>query len=137
VRVAAALLAALALAGCGGGDGTAAPVAGRSAAPCTSLPPADPAASLPEGFPAPEGQVLYGPASAGATRIVFGRVEGESFVALRDRLAADLQAAGYSLDGTDRRPSRRRRTSRRRARAACASSSCAPGCSRCATGLSG
>lgn len=99
MRRAAALLL-LALAGCGGGETTSAPVA-DPAAPCTSLPAADPAASLPAGFPALPGQVLYGPAAQGATTIVFGRVEGTDFVALRDRLAADLEAAGYALDGTD------------------------------------
>ena len=101
MRAAALLLAAAALTACGGGSGASAPMVQASAQPCSSLPPADPAASLPDGFPAPDGQVLYGPASQGATRIVFGRVEGDSFVALRDRLAADLEAAGYTLDGTD------------------------------------
>lgn len=93
-----ALLALLALAGCGG---TSADVTADAAAPCASLPAADPAASLPDGFPVLPGQVLYGPASQGATSIVFGRVEGTDFVALRDRLAAELEAAGYALDGTD------------------------------------
>ena len=72
-----------------------------TAAPCTSLPAADPAASLPEGFPQLPDQVLYGAASQGATRIVFGRVPGEDFEALRDQLAVSLEEAGYSLDGTD------------------------------------
>jgi hypothetical protein len=97
---AAALLVVLALAGCGGGAPSSAPRQ-DAAGPCTSLPPADPAASLPPDFPRLSGQVLYGPASQGATTIVFGRVEGEDIVALRDRLAADLEEAGYSLDGTD------------------------------------
>jgi hypothetical protein len=101
VRAGALLVAVAATTACGSGGGGSAPTAQGSAQPCTSLPAADPAASLPEGFPAPPGQVLYGPASQGATRIVFGRVEGDSFVALRDRLAADLEAAGYALDGTD------------------------------------
>lgn len=95
-----ALLLVLALAACGGGSTGAAP--GQDAGqPCATLPPADPAASLPEGFPQLPGQVLYGPASQGATTIVFGRVEGEDFVALRDELAEDLEMAGYALDGTD------------------------------------
>ena len=94
-----ALLAVLAVAGCGSGDPAAAPQ--DAAAPCTSLPAADPAAELPDGFPSLPGQVLYAPASQGSTRIVFGRVEGDDFEALRDRLAADLEKAGYVLDGTD------------------------------------
>jgi hypothetical protein len=47
---AAALLVALALAGCSNGSGPSAPQQ-DAAAPCTSLPPADPAASLPNDFP--------------------------------------------------------------------------------------
>ena len=71
------------------------------AAPCASLPAADPGASLPDGFPVLAGQVLYGPASQGATTIVFGRVEGSDVVALRDDLAERLATAGYEIDGTD------------------------------------
>lgn len=101
VRRASALVLLLAVAtGCGGSS-VAAPTAADRAQPCTSLPAADPAAVLPDGFPVLPDQVLYGPASQGATRIVFGRVEGSDFVALRDRLASELTAAGYALDGTD------------------------------------
>ena len=89
----------LVLAACGGSTSTSA--APDRAQPCTSLPAADPAASLPPGFPVLPGQVLYGPASQGATTIVFGRFEGSDFVALRDRLADELSTAGDSLDGTD------------------------------------
>lgn len=93
-----ALVLLLALTACGSAEPA---VQQDAAAPCTSLPAADPAASLPEGFPRLPGQVLYGPASQGATTIVFGRVEGEGFEALRDRLAAELEQAGYTIDGTD------------------------------------
>ena len=92
----AAVVLLLALTACGGAE----PVT-DSAAPCTSLPAADPSASLPTGFPQLPGQVLYGAASQGATTIVFGRVEGEDVEATRDRLAEQLEAAGYALDGTD------------------------------------
>lgn len=95
---AAALVVLLALTGCGSGSPTASPSPG---APCVSLAPADPSASLPAGFPQLPDQVLYGAASQGATRIVFGRVPGGDFEALRDRLAADLEGAGYTIDGTD------------------------------------
>ena len=97
MRVAAALL--LTMTACGSG-GAAAPTQ-EAAAPCASLPAADPAASLPPGFPQLPGQVLYGPASQGATTIVFGRVEGDDFEVLRDELATSLTEAGYTLDGTD------------------------------------
>ncbi len=95
---AAAVVLLLALTACGSGEQVPAQDA---AAPCTSLPAADPAASLPDGFPQLPDQVLYGAATQGATRIVFGRVPGEDFEVLRDRLATDLEDAGYSLDGTD------------------------------------
>jgi hypothetical protein len=98
VRVAGVLL--LAVTACGSG-GPAAPPSPDAAAPCTSLPAADPTATLPEGFPQLPDQVLYGAASQGATRILFGRVPGEDFQALRDELAVALEDAGYSLDGTD------------------------------------
>jgi hypothetical protein len=94
-----ALVLLLALTACGSAEPSAAPQ--DAAAPCTSLPAADPAAELPEGFPRLPGQVLYGPASQGATTIVFGRVEGEDVEATRDRLATELEQAGYTIDGTD------------------------------------
>jgi hypothetical protein len=97
--VRARLVLLLALTACG--NGTPSAPGQDAAAPCASLPAADPAASLPEGFPQLPGQVLYGPASQGATTIVFGRVPGEDFEQLRDRLAGELEAAGYTLDGTD------------------------------------
>jgi hypothetical protein len=97
----AAVVLVLALAGCGGGSASSVPAQQGAAEPCSALPPADPAATLPDDFPEVPGQVLYGPASQGATTIVFGHVPGEDFVALRDQLAVDLEAAGYALDGTD------------------------------------
>ena len=72
-----------------------------TAADCEELPPADPAVTLPEGFPAPEGQVLYEQASQGSTRIVFGRLPGDDFVAARDRVKTALESAGYAVEGTD------------------------------------
>lgn len=89
----------LALTSCGGS--TSPPVASGPAQPCASLPAADPGASLPAGFPVLPDQVLYGPASQGATSIVFGRVAGGDVVALRDQLADRLETAGYAIDGTD------------------------------------
>ena len=95
----AALVLLLAVTACGSGEPVAPPQ--DAAAPCTSLPAPDPAATLPADFPRLPDQVLYGPASQGATTIVFGRVEGDSFEQLRDRLATDLEQAGYTIDGTD------------------------------------
>ena len=87
-----------ALTACGSGEPAPSPSPG---APCASLPAADPAASLPSGFPRAARPGALRAASQGATRIVFGRVPGDDFVALRDQLAAALSRAGYSLDGTD------------------------------------
>lgn len=98
MRALTAGLALVLLAGCGGG--ASAPPA-DPAVPCTSLPPVDPGATLPAGFPALPDQVLYGPASQGATRIVFGRVPGTDFVALRDDLAGRLEAAGFTIESKD------------------------------------
>lgn len=94
----AGVLALAALSACGSGGPGATPSPG---APCSTLPAADPSATLPSGFPVLDDQVLYGAASQGATRIVFGRVPGEDFEALRDELAVALEDAGYSIDGTD------------------------------------
>jgi hypothetical protein len=87
------------LVGCGSGDQIG--PTPDAAAPCGSLPVADPSAVLPDGFPQLPDQVLYGAASQGATRILFGRVPGDDFEALRDSLAMALDDAGYSIDGTD------------------------------------
>lgn len=92
-------MALVLLAGCGGEAPTAATPAQTQ--PCTSLPAADPRATLPADFPQLDGQVLYGPARQGRTRILFGRVAGEDFVALRDRLRDSLVSSGYRIDGTD------------------------------------
>lgn len=93
----AALLAVpLLIAGCGGGSTT-----DQTGAPCGTLPTADPSAALPAGFPALDGQVLYGPTTQGKTRIVFGLVAQGSFVAARDGLVDRLQAGGYTIVGTD------------------------------------
>ena len=87
----------LLVAACGG-----APAATPSAsAACASLPPADPAVALPADLPAPEGQVLYEKASQGSTDVVFARLDGDDFVAVRDQVAASLREAGYEVSGTD------------------------------------
>lgn len=88
-----ALAVLLLVAGCGG-----APV---EVTACEGLlKAADPAATLPAGIPALDGQVLYGPSTQGKTHIVFGRVAGD-FVPVRDQLVVKLKAAGWTIDGTD------------------------------------
>ena len=90
------------VAGCGDSDdGSEEQDAGRASTACGSLPSADPAASLPQGFPALTGQVLYEPSKQGSTTIVFGRVAQTDFVAVRDDLVAKLKDAGYKVPGTD------------------------------------
>jgi uncharacterized lipoprotein YajG len=90
--------AGLVLAGCGSGPEA---VPANPTAPCASLPPADPAAVLPTGFPTLADQILYAPASQGATRIVFGRVPGTDVLAVRDDLVARLTATGFRIESTD------------------------------------
>jgi len=85
----------LLVAACGGGS------TGTGAEPCGTLPSADPAASLPSGFPQRDGEVLYGPATQGKTSIVFGLVPDADFVAVRDGAVDRLKAAGYEVVGTD------------------------------------
>ncbi len=96
-RLVTALLLAAAASACGQEPA----VQADPARPCTSLPPSDPAAVLPADFPAPPGQVLYGPASQGKTRIVFGRVPGGDVVRARDDLVATLRQGGYTIESTD------------------------------------
>ena len=93
----------LGLAACGGssdGDSDSDSEASASDA-CGTLPSADPAATLPTGFPALGDQVLYEQSKQGSTTIVFGRVDESDFVEVRDELVDKLKAAGYTIDGTD------------------------------------
>ena len=65
------------------------------------LRPADPAAKLPPGIPALDGQVLYEPSVQGKTTVVLARVAQGDFVKVRDDLRALLEQAGWTIDGTD------------------------------------
>ncbi len=85
------------LSACGGGATTG---TGADAQACTTLPTADPAATLPPGYPARD-QVLYGPAVQGKTVIVFGLIEAGDFLTVRDDYVDKLKAAGWTIDGTD------------------------------------
>jgi hypothetical protein len=68
---------------------------------CTSLPSADPKATLPVSFPALGDQLLYEPSTQGTTKIVYGLLAESDFVEVRDELVDKLKAAGYKIDGTD------------------------------------
>ena len=94
-----ALAGLVLLTACGSGGAPA--VEAQPGEPCGALPSADPAAVLPDGFPALADQVLYGPASQGRTRVVFGRVPGSSFEDLRDELVRRIEAAGATIESTD------------------------------------
>jgi hypothetical protein len=72
-----------------------------SSSECTSLPTADPAATMPTGLPAVDGQVLYEPSTQGKTQIVFGLIKTDGFVKVRDDYVTKLTAAGWKIDGTD------------------------------------
>ena len=76
----------------GGKPGTAA---------CSTLPSADPKATLPVSFPALDDQLLYEPSMQGTTKIVYGLLAETDFVEVRDELVDKLKAAGYKIDGTD------------------------------------
>ena len=88
------------LVACGGGNNGDSP-AGPGAEACTSLPTADPAATLPAGFPALPEQVLHAPATQGSTKIVFALVAEPDFVDVRDQVVARLRDAGYTIVGSD------------------------------------
>jgi len=89
------------LAGCGGSSDSDSDSEASASEACGTLPSADPAATLPSGFPALSDQVLYEPSKQGSTSIVFGRLDESSFVEVRDELVDKLKAAGYKIDGTD------------------------------------
>lgn len=89
------LLGLTGCAGTGNGAGT-----GATTRACGTLPTADPAATLPAGFPKRD-QVLYGPATQGTTKIVWGLVDESSFLEVRDDFVGRLKTAGYTVDHTD------------------------------------
>jgi hypothetical protein len=68
---------------------------------CATLPTADPAATLPSGFPTLSDQVLYEPTTQGTAKIVFALLDEGDFVEVRDELVDKLKAAKYTIDGTD------------------------------------
>lgn len=90
----AALVLVPLLAACGGSEEA-------SGTRCGTLPTANPAATLPAGFPALPGQVLHEPARQGKTDLVLALVHETDFVAVRDDLVARLRAAGFQVPGTD------------------------------------
>jgi hypothetical protein len=106
VAVVVAPTLALALAACG--DDGDKKLEAAAVATCGALPTADPSATLPTGFPAVPGQVLYMPASAGKTTVVHGLVTGTANdpTTTRDEVVTLLKAAGYTIDGTDQEAGR-------------------------------
>ena len=68
---------------------------------CGTLPTANPAATLPAGFPALGDQVLYEPSTQGKTQVVYALLDESSFVEVRDELVDKLKAASYKVLGTD------------------------------------
>jgi hypothetical protein len=68
---------------------------------CGTLPTADPAATLPSGFPTLSDQVLYEPSSQGTAKIVFALLDESNFVEVRDELVEKLKDAKYTIDGQD------------------------------------
>lgn len=96
-RVLTALLTGALLVGCGGDTLGPTP----AAKPCDGLlKDADPAAALPPGIPALDGQVLYGPGRQGKTSVVLARAAG-TFVDVRDQLVVQLKESGWTIESTD------------------------------------
>ena len=95
VKAALLLVPLVVVSGCSGGPA-------KAKVSCDGkLTPADPAATLPAGIPALDGQVLYEPERQGKTAIVRGRVAQGDFVKVRDQLKELLSKAGWTIDGTD------------------------------------
>jgi hypothetical protein len=86
------------LAACSGSDDKT--KTGTNASGCGTLPTADPAATLPAGFPTRD-QVLYEPSTQGSTKVVYALVDESSFLEVRDDLVDKLKKAGYTIDDTD------------------------------------
>jgi hypothetical protein len=119
-------VAAALLAGCGGGSSGGGSSSGGSSSGGSSGPPvrqstsatgattatgaacvlapADPAATLPSGFPAPPGATFYRMARLGRTTVHFAYVAGSNVVAERDAIKRQLVAAGFRINGQDQEP---------------------------------
>ncbi|HUR15318.1 MAG TPA: hypothetical protein VM097_12600 [Mycobacteriales bacterium] len=74
---------------------------GTGASACGTLPTANPAATLPTGFPTLTDQVLFEPSTQGSTKIVFALLDEGDFVEVRDELVDKLKEAKYKIEGTD------------------------------------
>lgn len=73
---------------------------------CTTFDVTKPGAAVPEGFSLPEGQKLLEVQSVGKTAVVRASLPGSrgDLVAVRDRVATELKAQGYTLTSTDQEP---------------------------------
>ena len=93
------LLAGLTACGDSDDEGNEGNTVGQGA--CDKLPSADPAATLPTGFPALGDQILYEPSMQCTTKILYALLYERDFVEVRDELVDKLKAASYKIDGTD------------------------------------
>jgi len=73
---------------------------------CAALDDPSGSPTLPPGFTLPTGQKLLNVQTTGKTSVVFASVAGSrsDLVAIRDRVAQELAATGYTVTGRDQEP---------------------------------
>lgn len=108
VKVAVAVVALAALGGAGFAGFEVferSELAGKAAKDCTFQDKTT-ATALPLDLPLTEGEEILEITSQGKTTVAFASEPGgrDDIVAVRDRVLADLKAAGYTVDGTDQEP---------------------------------
>ena len=74
--------------------------------PCATLDQPTGTPVAPAGFALPADQKLLNVQTAGKTRVVFASLSGgrSDLVAIRDRVARELEGAGYAVTGRDQEP---------------------------------
>lgn len=73
---------------------------------CTTFDVPSGSSTLPVGFTLPTGQKLLTVQTTGKTSVVFASLPGsrDDLVAIRDRVAAELETQGYQRTGSDQEP---------------------------------
>jgi hypothetical protein len=108
VKVAVAVVALVALGGAGFAGFEVferSELAGKASKDCT-FEDKTTVTALPLGLPLTDGEEIIDIASQGRTTVAFASAPGgrDDIVEVRDKVLADLKAAGYTVDGTDQEP---------------------------------